>query len=99
MDLVLMDSISRFRAELDQIECEIRRFDRLYDLHRRHTAATHDRNRGMTPEDSTGPTVITRTGKKANPPSDHAFELRGTLFVRILQESSGHSEINRAATI
>jgi hypothetical protein len=90
MDSILMDSISRFRAELDQIEYEIRRFERLYDLHRLHnTTTTHDRNRGRTAEHSTGP-------KQAHPPSDDAFELRGLLFVRI---SSEHFEINRAATI
>jgi hypothetical protein len=31
MYLILMESISRFRLELEQIEREIRRFERLYD--------------------------------------------------------------------
>jgi hypothetical protein len=70
MNSLLTDSISRFRAELDQIECEIRRFERLYEMHRRHTTTTRDRSRGMTAE--------------------HAFELRGTLFI-LRQESSGHA--------
>jgi hypothetical protein len=81
MDLLLMDSISRFRAELDQIEREIRRFERLYELHRRHTTATPDRNPGMV-EHSSGPILLTRGAKQADPPADHTFELRGTLFVR-----------------
>jgi hypothetical protein len=97
MDLILTEPISRFRLELEKIECEIRRFERLFDLHRRHTTATRDRNRGMTAEHSpslaTGPTVLPRTGKKAHPPSDSVFELRGTLFVRMLQDSSEHFEV------
>jgi len=63
MDLILTDSISRFRLELEQIKCEIRRLERFYDLHRRHTAAGRDRNRGMSPADSAGSTVQTRTSK------------------------------------
>jgi hypothetical protein len=69
MDLILMASISRFRLELEQIECEIRRFERLYDLLRPHPAAPRDRNRGMTaghsPILATGLSVLTRSEKQA----------------------------------
>jgi hypothetical protein len=84
MDLILMESISRFRLELEQIEREIRRFERLYDLHRRHPTATRDRNRGKTaghsPSLATCPAVLTQSEKQSHPASDHAFELGGTLL-------------------
>jgi hypothetical protein len=62
-----MQSISRFRLELEQIQYEIRWLERLEHLDRRDITGSRDRNRGMTarssPHFDNCPTLVTRREK------------------------------------